>query len=108
MAIRWKDYKTTGLYDELIQSAGRPRQWARPLCRYFRSMKDEELVERRSASELAIQAMGITFTVYSEEEGNIVRVWPFDIIPRIITKQEWQQVETGLRGGSGPARPEGR
>ena len=97
MAIRWKDYKTTGLYDELIQSAGRPRQWARPLCRYFRSMKDEELVERRSASELAIQAMGITFTVYSEEEGNIDRVWPFDIIPRIITKQEWQQVETGLR-----------
>jgi uncharacterized circularly permuted ATP-grasp superfamily protein len=41
--------------------------------------------------------MGITFTVYSEEEGNIDRVWPFDIIPRIITKQEWQQVETGLR-----------
>jgi len=97
MAIRWKDYNTTGLYDELIRTAGRPREWARPLCRYFGSLKDEELVERRTASELAIQAMGITFTVYSEEEGNIDRTWPFDIIPRIITKQEWNQIEQGLR-----------
>ena len=97
MAIRWKDYKTTGLYDELIQSASRPRVWARPLCRYFSSLKDEELLEHRSASELAIQAMGITFTVYSEEEGNIDRTWPFDIIPRIITKQEWLKIEKGLK-----------
>jgi uncharacterized circularly permuted ATP-grasp superfamily protein len=97
MAIRWKDYKTTGLYDELIKSAGRPRDWARPLCRYFSGMTDDELVERRTASEFAIQAMAITFTVYSEEEGNIDRAWPFDIIPRIITKQEWVQVEQGLK-----------
>ncbi|WP_455365527.1 circularly permuted type 2 ATP-grasp protein [Kaarinaea lacus] len=96
MPIRWKDYKTTGLYDELIKSAGRPRQWARPLCRYFSSLKDDELVDRRTSSELAIQAMGITFTVYSEEEGNIDRAWPFDIIPRIITKQEWDRIEEGL------------
>lgn len=97
MAIRWKDYKTVGLYDELIQSAGKPRDWARPLCRYFSSLKDEELAERRNASEVAIQAMGITFTVYSEEEGNIDRVWPFDLIPRMITKPEWEKVEQGLR-----------
>ena len=92
MAIRWKDYKTTGLYDELIQSAGRPRNWARPLCRFFSGMKDDELVERRTRSELTIQTMGITFTVYSEEEGNIDRAWSFDIIPRIITKQEWNKI----------------
>lgn len=97
MTIRWKDYQTTGLYDELIQSAGRPRQWSRPLCRYFSALKNDELLERRTAAELAIQAMGITFTVYSEEEGNIDRTWPFDIIPRIITKQEWSQIEQGLR-----------
>jgi len=97
MAIRWKNYKTTGLYDELIQSAGKPRDWARPLCRYFSAMKDDEIIERRTASEVAIQAMGITFTVYSEEEGNIDRVWPFDLIPRIITKNEWNTVERGLK-----------
>ena len=90
-------HKTTGLYDELIQSASRPRDWARPLCRYFSALKDEALLEHRNASELAIQAMGITFTVYSEEEGNIDRTWPFDIIPRIITKREWLKIEKGLK-----------
>ena len=96
MAIRWKDYKTTGLFDELIQSAGRPREWAKPLCSYFRAMKDEEIVEMRTATDVAIQAMGISFTVYSEDEGNIDRLWPFDLIPRIITKREWDVVERGL------------
>jgi uncharacterized circularly permuted ATP-grasp superfamily protein len=41
--------------------------------------------------------MGITFTVYSEEEGTIDRAWPFDIVPRIIPKSEWDQVEAGLK-----------
>jgi uncharacterized circularly permuted ATP-grasp superfamily protein len=51
--------------------------------------------ERRNAAELAMQVMGITFTVYSEE-GGIDRVWPFDIIPRIIPAKEWQRTEEGL------------
>jgi len=41
--------------------------------------------------------MGITFTVYSEEEGSIDRSWPFDIIPRIIARNEWQLIEKGLK-----------
>jgi len=41
--------------------------------------------------------MGITFTVYSEQNGNIDRVWPFDIVPRILVKSEWQQIELGLK-----------
>ena len=97
MSIHWKDYNTDGLYDELIQSPSRPRKWARALCLYFSSLKDEELKERRTASELAIQAMGITFTVYLEDKGNIDQAWPFDIIPRIITKTEWDKVEKGLK-----------
>jgi uncharacterized circularly permuted ATP-grasp superfamily protein len=39
---------------------------------------------------------GITFTVYSDNEG-IERIFPFDIIPRIITAAEWQEVESGIR-----------
>jgi uncharacterized circularly permuted ATP-grasp superfamily protein len=97
MPIRWKQYATTGLYDELIRSPGRPREWARPLCKFFSSLKDEELTERRLATELAMRAMGITFTVYSEEEGSIDRTWPFDIVPRIITKDEWDNIERGLK-----------
>jgi uncharacterized circularly permuted ATP-grasp superfamily protein len=40
--------------------------------------------------------MGITFTVYTEQEGSIDRNWPFDIVPRIIPLGEWQTVERGL------------
>ena len=41
--------------------------------------------------------MGVTFTVYTEEEGSIDRAWPFDIIPRVIPKSEWVQIEAGLK-----------
>ena len=39
---------------------------------------------RKVAADLTIQNMGITFTVYSDG-GNIDRVWPFDIIPRVMS-----------------------
>jgi uncharacterized circularly permuted ATP-grasp superfamily protein len=97
MAIRWGSYKVKGLYDELIRVAGKPRPAAMELCRYLRNLSDREIEEYRSAAELAIDVMGITFTVYSEEEGSIDRAWPFDIIPRIIPGSEWVQVERGLK-----------
>lgn len=46
---------------------------------------------------MVISVMGVTFTVYTEAESSIDRSWPFDIIPRIIPKSEWTQVERGLK-----------
>lgn len=97
MAIRWGSYKVKGLYDELIRVAGRPRPSAVELCQYLRNLSDREIEEYRSAAELAIGVMGITFTVYSEDEGTIDRAWPFDIIPRVIPRSEWVRVEQGLK-----------
>ncbi len=57
--------------------------------------QDGGLVERQRSADGAIEAMGITFTVYSEGE-NIDRSWPFDIIPRVITTEEWDGVSRGL------------
>ena len=51
---------------------------------------------RQQAAELAIKAMGITFTVYHEQDGSIDRAWPLDIIPRTISRKEWQRIEAGL------------
>lgn len=96
MAIRWGSYKVRGLYDELLRASGRPRPAAQALCKYLRSLNDSEIGEFKAAAELAIQVMGITFRVYSEEEGSIDRAWPFDIIPRVIDKQEWNRIEAGL------------
>lgn len=97
MAIRWKEYPTQGLYDELMRGGGRPRDAARFLCRHLRGLSDDELQERKAAAELAIRVMGITFTVYSQQGGSIDRAWPFDIVPRIIAKSEWDRIEDGLK-----------
>jgi len=97
MAIRWGSYRVKGYYDELIRTAGKPHAVSRGVCDYFRGLKDREIEERRQAVELAIRLMGITFTVYSLEEGSIDRAWPFDIIPRIIPASEWRCIERGLK-----------
>jgi uncharacterized circularly permuted ATP-grasp superfamily protein len=97
MPIRWGSYKVTNLYDELLRASGRPRPAAQALCAYLRTLNDADIDEYKAAAESAIHVMGITFTVYSEEEGSIDRAWPFDIIPRIIDKKEWVQVEAGLK-----------
>ena len=96
MTIRWGSYKVKGLYDELVRASGKPRDAAKPLCDYLRALTDKEIEEYKSAAELAIRVMGVTFTVYTKEEGSIDRAWPFDIIPRIITKKEWTRIEEGL------------
>ena len=97
MTISWKDYPVEGVFDELVRGGGRARPAARSLCRYLSRLSDAELDEYRAAAEIAIRVMGITFTVYSEEEGSIDRAWPFDIIPRIIAKKEWDRIEEGLK-----------
>jgi uncharacterized circularly permuted ATP-grasp superfamily protein len=97
MAIRWGSYRVKGVYDELMRATGRPRPAAKDLCQYLRALKDDEIHHSRAAAELAIHIMGITFTVYTEEEGSIDRAWPFDIIPRIIARDEWTRIERGLR-----------
>ncbi|MEQ1440018.1 circularly permuted type 2 ATP-grasp protein [Fontimonas sp. SYSU GA230001] len=96
MAIDWHQYRCNGFYDELFAAPGQPRGGARRLAEYLSSLSAGELSERRLAAELAIKIMGVTFTVYSEGR-NVDRSWPFDIIPRTITRPEWARTERGLR-----------
>lgn len=95
MSIDWKNYNPSPFYDELIAGKGKPRPAAKVLTDYLAGLDSAEIQTRKKAAELAIVEMGISFTVYSEGE-NIDRAWPFDIIPRIIPRKEWTQVEAGL------------
>jgi uncharacterized circularly permuted ATP-grasp superfamily protein len=95
MSIDWKTYDPSPFHDELIAAPGRPRPAARMLTDYLAGLGSDEIQARKKAAELAIIEMGISFTVYSEGE-NIDRAWPFDIIPRVIPRKEWRQVEAGL------------
>jgi uncharacterized circularly permuted ATP-grasp superfamily protein len=62
---------------------------------YLSQMRSDELAERRKVAEAAFLYQGITFTVYGQEEG-IERIFPFDLVPRLIPNHEWQQIERGL------------
>ncbi len=97
MTIDWQDYQTrlSGMYDELLNPCEHQQSAACALRDYLSSLDDSDLRERKNASELAIQVMGISFTVYTEG-GNIDRNWPFDILPRIIDRREWEHTEAGL------------
>ncbi|MFA5940726.1 MAG: circularly permuted type 2 ATP-grasp protein [Sinimarinibacterium sp.] len=95
MAIDWHQYRCDGFYDELFAAPGLPRAGAHRLADYLGGLTAGELAERRLAAELAIKIMGVTFTVYSEGR-NVDRSWPFDIIPRTITRPEWERTERGL------------
>ena len=97
MSIDWTSYLSPGKHDELVGPGGGPRAAGRALMRYLSELGGEEIGVRQQAAELAIKAMGITFTVYHEQEGSIDRSWPLDIIPRTITRKEWQRIESGLR-----------
>lgn len=95
MAIDWKQYDSAPFYDELIEKPGQPRPPARALAEYLASLDAGEIHSRKQAADSAILEMGISFTVYTEGE-NIDRAWPFDIIPRVIARKEWDQVTAGL------------
>ena len=54
-----------------------------------------EFERRRAAVDLAFLRRGVTFTVYNDSEGT-ERIFPFDLIPRIIPAKEWSRLEAGL------------
>ena len=89
-------YPSADFFDELVDAKRQPRPAARALFQHLEALDAAGLDERREAVNAAIMTMGITFTVYSEA-GNIDRAWPFDIIPRVMSKKEWVRIEEGLK-----------
>ncbi|MBK9160694.1 MAG: circularly permuted type 2 ATP-grasp protein [Nitrosomonadales bacterium] len=96
MELARDEYATHTAYDELLDRELKPRSAAQPLFDYMNSLNEDEIVNRRQAVDATIMAMGITFTVYSEA-GNIDRVWPFDPIPRVMGRKEWEAIQAGLK-----------
>ena len=89
-------YNTEGFYDEMFASDGRARPAAQMLMERIASFPDGELNRRQIAAEHALLRMGITFNVYADEQG-IEKIFPFDLIPRIIGANEWAWLERGLK-----------
>ncbi|MBV1870043.1 MAG: circularly permuted type 2 ATP-grasp protein [Gammaproteobacteria bacterium] len=95
MKETWNKYQSDKFYDELISSPTRARKPAQKLVTYLKSLEKSDLNSRQQAAEATIREMGVSFTVYTEE-GCIDRAWPFDIIPRVISKRQWEKTSAGL------------
>ena len=89
------DYDPGEFFDELFDESGSARTDVGPLVEQIDALAPGELSERQQSIERALLRMGITFAVYGDEEGTD-KIFPFDIVPRIVTAQEWLRVEAGL------------
>ena len=96
MVTYYKNYDTGGFFDEYFTEQGDPRPGASLLLKRIEDLPRGELLRRQKATEARLFQMGVTFTVYGEDEGT-ERIFPFDIIPRVIEPREWDVIERGLK-----------
>src|SRR5436190_9950342 len=92
----YSNYSTDGFYDELFESSGKPRAGAVALAKRIASIPTNDLIQRQKAAEATLLQMGITFAVYGDKSGT-EKIFPFDIIPRIIEAHDWEYLEKGLK-----------
>jgi uncharacterized circularly permuted ATP-grasp superfamily protein len=90
------NYDSDGFYDEMFDGNGAARADCQPLFQRIRSMPADDLTRRQRAADRSMVQLGITFNVYGDRSGQ-ERIIPFDIIPRIVARDEWQVLERGLR-----------
>ena len=88
-------YAGENYYDEMLDAAGRPRPHYRRFRELFQALPPSEFELKRQAVDLAFLRQGVTFNVYGDSAGT-EKIFPFDLLPRIIPATEWEKVERGL------------
>jgi uncharacterized circularly permuted ATP-grasp superfamily protein len=89
------DYLLDSAYDEMFAAPGQLRSHYGVLMEQFSALPRAEVERRKQAADLSFLNQGITFTVYGREEGT-EKIFPYDLLPRMITSAEWAVVEAGL------------
>ena len=89
-------YDLKGLYDEMLVAVGQPRAIYRRLYDELNRLGPAELQRRWTIATDMFRNHGITFAVYPDAQGT-EKVWPFEVIPRLIDAPTWERLEAGLR-----------
>jgi uncharacterized circularly permuted ATP-grasp superfamily protein len=89
------NYEFDQAYDEMFEAPGVPRPHYQTLYRTLLKLPPGELRQSQQAANLSFLHQGITFTVYGNKEGT-ERIFPNDLLPRIIPGAEWRKIEQGL------------
>lgn len=95
MSLLTNPYDVGDFFDEMFETDGKVRPHYRRLAERLNTLPPDEFERRRAAVDLALLRRGVTFTVYNDSEGT-ERIFPFDLIPRIIPAAEWSRLEAGL------------
>jgi uncharacterized circularly permuted ATP-grasp superfamily protein len=94
--MTFSHYDPEDFFDEMFAKAGAPRAAAHALTHVIDGLPPGEIERRQRSAERALMAMGITFNVYGDDQGT-ERIFPFDLIPRIVSATEWRKIERGLK-----------
>lgn len=88
--------QTEQFFDEMFAAEGHVvRDHYKKLLRSFNELTPAEVEARKQVASVFFLNQGVTFTVYGSDEG-VERIFPFDIIPRIVPAAEWDLLERGL------------
>ena len=91
-----KNYETNGIFDEMFIDASQIRPYYLTFKKKLDKISPKKLKQLQLATDKAQLLMGMTFNVYGDDQG-IERILQLDIIPRIISGKEWDQIERGLQ-----------
>jgi uncharacterized circularly permuted ATP-grasp superfamily protein len=84
-----------GAWDELFEAPGRPRAEAATVIKLLEALGQQELRARQRLADAAFRTGGVTFSVYSDDRG-VEKIFPFDLIPRVVSPADWAHVRRGL------------
>lgn len=90
-----RDYSLDRAYDEMFAADGEIRPQYEALLKVLTSLPPDELERRKRSADVSFLMQGITFTVYGREEGT-ERIFPYDLLPRLIRAEDWDLIEKGL------------
>lgn len=88
-------YANDDFFDEMFGEDGSVRNHYAHIMDRFNRLDPPEWSQRQTATDLAFMRGGVTFTVYSDSQGT-ERIFPFDLVPRVIPANEWRVIESGL------------
>jgi uncharacterized circularly permuted ATP-grasp superfamily protein len=95
LTIMLQKYKVNGGFDEMLDKKTGVRSHYKKFHKLFKGLKPQEFQTRREAIDTAFLRQGITFNVYGDKDG-AEKIFPFDLVPRIIPATEWEFLERGL------------
>ena len=91
-----RDYRpVAGAFDEMLDGPGTLRQHCEGFVRSVEAIGADEFAARRDNARRAIRENGVTYNVYGDPQG-IDRPWELDMVPLIVSAQEWERLERGL------------